>query len=149
MNNRRKLLIAFGASALTAPLASFAQQQGKVWRIGYLTSRAGIEANEEALRQGLRGLCYVEGQNIVIEWRFTKGKADLFPEFAAELVRLKVGCILANGIDATLAARQATKMIPIVMMGAADDPVKHRLVASLARPGGNVTGFINISSELS
>lgn len=149
MNNRRKLLIALSAGALTVPLASFAQQQGKIWRIGYISTRAGIDANEEAFRQRLRELGYVEGQNIVIEWRFAKGEADLFPEIAVELIRLKVDCINANGIDATVAARQATKTIPIVMVGAADDPVRHGLVASLARPGGNVTGFINISSELS
>ncbi len=148
MNTRRKLLVALGASALVAPFTSFAQQQGKVWRIGFLSTRAGIESQEEALRQGLRELGYVEGQNLVIEWRFTKGKADLLAEFAAELVRLKLDCIITTGTSATRAAKQATITIPIVMANAEDDPVRHGLVASLARPGGNVTGFISISSEL-
>jgi putative ABC transport system substrate-binding protein len=148
MTTRRELLIVLGAGALTGPFGSFAQQQSKVWRIGFLSSNPGIGSSEEAFGQGLRELGYVEGQNIVIEWRFTKGKVDLLPEFAAELVRLKVDCIITNGINATLAAWRATKTIPIVMGGGDDDPVRHGLVASLARPGGNVTGFISISSEL-
>ena len=98
--------------------------------------------------QSLRERGYVEGQNSVIERRYGKGNTDLFREYAAELVRLKVDCIVANGIDATLAAKLATPTIPIVMAGANDDPVRRGLVASLARPGGNVTGFIGIGSEL-
>lgn len=148
-STRRKfLLIAIGLCTFTAPLGSFAQQQGKVYRIGYLSPRAGIESQEEAFRLGLRELGYLEGRNIVIEWRFAKGKADLLPKFAAELVHLKVDCIVTAGTNSTLAAKQATNAISIVMANSDDDPVRHGLVVSLARPGGNVTGFINIGSEL-
>ena len=147
MNIRRKLLVALGAGALAAPLACFAQQQRKVWRIGYLAPRAG-EPRDEIFVKGLRELGYVEGQNLVIEWRFAKGKADLVPELAAELVRLKLDCIIANGTNSTRAAKQATNTIPIVMGNSDDDPVRQGLVASLARPGGNVTGFVDIGSEL-
>ena len=148
MNTRRKLVIALGVGALAAPVASFAQQQGKIWRVGYLSSNSGISPNDEALRLRLREFGYVEGQNLIFEWRFTKGNADLFPKLAAELVRLKVDCIITNGTNATLAAKKETSTIPIIMGNAQDDPVRHGLVASLARPGGNVTGFISISSEL-
>ena len=125
-----------------------AQQPKKVYRIGYLTQRVGIAPQDEAFRKGLRELGYTEGQNIVIEWRFTKGKNSLFPEFASELVRLQVDCIVAVGVEATRAAKQATGTIPIVMANASDDPVRQGLIASLARPGGNITGLIDISSDL-
>ena len=125
-----------------------AQQPKKVYRIGYLTQRVGIAPQDEAFRKGLRELGYTEGQNIVIEWRFTKGKNSLFPEFASELVRLHVDCIVAVGVEATRAAKQATGTIPIVMANASDDPVRQGLIASLARPGGNITGLIDISSDL-
>ena len=130
MNNRRKLVVALGAGALAVPFSSFAQQQGKVWRIGFLSSRPGIDDYTEALRQGLRELGYIEGQNLVIEWRFVKGKADLYPGLAAELVRLKVDCIVAIGILPTRAAKQATQTIPIVMGTAEDDPVRQNLMGS-------------------
>ena len=148
MNNRRKLVIALGAGALTAPFGAFAQPQGKVWRIGYLSQRPGTDEQAEGLRKGLRELGYIEGQNLAIEWRFSKGKADLLPGLAAELVRLKVDCILATGTLPTRAAKQATQTIPIVMGNSEDDPVRLGLVASLAQPGGNVTGFVNIGWEL-
>ena len=148
MNNRRKLMVALGAGALAVPLRSFAQQQGKVWRIGYISQRPGIDEQTEGLRKGLRELGYIEGQNLAIEWRFSKGKADLLPGLAAELVRLKVDCIVATGTLPTRAAKQATPTIPIVMGNSEDDPVRLGLVASLARPGGNVTGFVNIGWEL-
>jgi putative ABC transport system substrate-binding protein len=147
VNTRRHVLVVLGAGAFAVPLASFAQQQGKIWRIGYLAPRAG-ESRDEAFLKALRELGYVEGQNIVIEWRFAKGKADLLPELAAELVRLKVDCIVANGTNSSRAAKQATNTIPIVMGNSGDDPVRQGLVASLARPGGNVTGFVDIGSEL-
>ena len=148
MNNRRKLVIALGAGALTVPFGAFAQQQGKVWRIVYLTQRPGLDEQSEEMQQGLRDLGYIEGQNLVIEWRFSKGKGDLLPGFAAELVRLKVDCIVSNGTLATRAAKQTTQMIPIVMWNTEDDPVRTGLIVSLARPGGNVTGFTGIGSEL-
>ena len=137
------------ALALLAPsLAAEAQQAGRVYRLGYIGNSTGIERREEAFRDRLRDQGYVEGQNLVIEWRFSRGKVDRLPELAAELVGLKVHCIIALGIAPTRAAKQATDTIPIVMGTADDDPVRHGLVASLARPGGNVTGFTNIGSEL-
>jgi putative ABC transport system substrate-binding protein len=96
----------------------------------------------------LRELGYIEGQNIIIEWRFSKGQIEHLSDLAAELVRLKVDCIVAVGIAPTRAAKEATSTIPIVMGSADDDPVRQGLVASLARPGGNVTGFTNIGSDL-
>jgi ABC-type uncharacterized transport system substrate-binding protein len=125
-----------------------AQQAKKIHRIGYLSLGLGIQPGEEAFQQGLRELGYVDGQNIVIEWRFAKGKADLLPELAAELVRLKVDVIIASATLAIQAAKQATKTIPIVFPRAGD-PVAYGLVDSLARPGGNVTGMSNLSLDLS
>ena len=125
-----------------------AQQPKKVSRIGFLSLGLGIQPNEEAFRQRLRELGYVDGQNIVIEWRFAKGKADLLPELAAELVRLKVDVIIASATQAIQAAKQATKTIPIVFPRAGD-PVAYGLVDSLARPGGNITGVSAVSSDLS
>jgi len=149
MTTRRKLLVALGTGTLAAAFSSLAQQQAKVWHIGYLSPRAGIDSFADAfLFQGLRDLGYVEGQNIVIEWRFASGNTDRLAELAAELVRLNVDCILAGGANSALAAKQATSTIPIVMGNTDDDPVRLGLVASLARPGGNVTGFINMGSQL-
>ena len=125
-----------------------AQQSRKVYRIGYLANATGIAPREEAFRQGLRELGYMEGQNVVIEWRFSKGKVDRLQDLAGELVRLQVDLILAMGVAAARAAKEATGTIPIVMGNADDDPVRHGLVVSLARPGGNVTGFTNIGSAL-
>jgi putative ABC transport system substrate-binding protein len=104
--------------------------------------------SNEAYRQGLRDLGWIEGQNIVIEYRFAEGETERFPDLAAELVKLKVDCIVSFGVAATRAAKQATGTIPIIMGNADDDPVRHGLVTSLARPGGNVTGFTNIGSDL-
>src|SRR5713226_3934481 len=127
-----------------------AQQPTKVHRIGYLTgvSLSTISARVEAFRQGLRELGYVEGKNIVIEWRFAEEKLDRLPALAAELVRLKVDIIVTAGPQATRPAKQATSTIPIVM--AQDpDPVGNGFVASLARPGGNITGLATFAPELS
>ncbi len=121
-----------------------AQEPEKVYRIGYL-GQIRVSNN---FRKGLRELGYIEGQNIVIEGRFSKGKRELFPELAAELVRLRVDLILAVGVYAVRAAKQATRTIPIVMGNSSADPVKHGLVASLARPGGNITGVFDIMSDL-
>src|SRR5438477_9848096 len=148
MTTRRKLLVALGTGGLAAAISSLAQQQSKVWRIGYLSPRAGIKSAEEAFLQGLRSLGCVDGKNIVIEWQFANGNADRLPEIAAELVRLNVDCILAGGANSALAAKRATTTIPIVMGNTDDDPARLGLVASLARPGGNVTGFINMGSQL-
>ncbi len=121
-----------------------AQQTDKVYRIGYLAPRSV----HNGFRQRLRELGYIEGQNLVIEARLTKGKRELYPEFATELVNLRVDLILAVGISATRAARQATSTIPIVMGNSSADPVRHGLVTSLARPGGNITGIIDIMPDL-
>ena len=148
MNNRRKLLVALGAGALAAPLTSFAQQKGKVWRIGFLhaASASGIAGRVEALRTGLRDLGYVEGKNLVIEFRWAEEKYDRLPELAAELVRLKVDIIVTQGTPGILAAKSATTTIPIVM-ASSGDPVALGLIASLARPGGNVTGMAGFAPE--
>jgi putative ABC transport system substrate-binding protein len=148
MNNRRKLIVALGASALTAALASFAQQQGKVWHIGFLgvTSASGYVSELEAIRERLRDLGYVEGRNIVIEYRWAEGNPDRLREMAAELVALKVDVIITHAIPGTRAAAQATKTIPIVIADAID-PVAAGLVASHARPGGNITGSTSFQPE--
>jgi putative ABC transport system substrate-binding protein len=118
-----------------------AQQPGNVPRLGYLSGRTGRRSpNAEALRQGLRDLGYVEGQNIAIEYRSTKGNLDRLPTLAAELVRLKVDIIFTAGGEAGRAAKKATSAIPIIFVGAVD-PVATGMVDSLARPGGNITGF--------
>lgn len=150
MNNRRKLLVALGAGALAAPLASFAQlQPGKVARIGFLgNSTAAFEANLIGpFRQGLRDLGYVEGRNILIEYRWAEGKYERFPALIAELIALKVDVIVTAGTPATLAVKKATTSVPLVMV-AVGDPVGTGIVASLARPGGNITGLTSISPEL-
>ena len=128
-----------------------AQQPKKVPRIGYLSALdpATESARAEAIRLALRELGYIEGQNIAIEYRYAEGKLDRLPELAAELVRLKVDIIVVAGGDRLIrAAKNATKTIPIVMVGAGVDPVEAGLVESLARPGGNVTGLTNLSREL-
>ena len=127
---------------LTAPLAADAQQAGKVPRIGFLsvTSPSDRPPLLAAFRQGLRELGWVEGQNIVIDYRYAEDRVDRLPDLAAELVRLKVDIIIASGgTQAATAAKNATGTIPIVMI-AVRDPVGTGLIASLARPGGNVTG---------
>ena len=146
--NRRTAIQRLATFFLTTASLAQAQQPKKVYRIGYLWPRPGIDFQEEAFLQRLRELGYIEGQNIVIEWRTAKGQANLLPKLAAELVRLKVDCILAVGVDATHAAKQATNTIPIVMGNADVDPVQLGLVASLAQPGGNITGVTSISSDL-
>jgi putative tryptophan/tyrosine transport system substrate-binding protein len=138
-------LLALGA----APLAAEAQQAAKVARIGFLA--ANLAANphlREAFRQGLRDLGYVEGRNLVIEYRDAEGKYERLPALAAELVALKVAVIVTGGgTPSALAAKQATRTLPIVFTSA-PDPVTDGLVTSLARPGGNVTGSSNLNPEL-
>jgi len=127
-----------------------AQQPAKITRIGFLgpTSLSTIPARIDAFRQGLRDLGYVEGKNIVIEWRFAEGKLDRLSELAAELVRLKVDIIVTSSAAPTRAAKEATTTISIVMANDTD-PVGNGFVASLARPGGNITGLSNFAPELS
>jgi len=145
--DRRMLLAGTGAVFLAAPLA--AQQAAKVARIGYLAgaSRVTNPHLHEAFRQGLRDLGYVEGRNVVIEYRDAEGKLERLPALAAELVALKVDVIMAPGTPHALAAKQATRTLPIVFAFVVD-PVTDGLVTSLARPGGNVTGLSNLAPEL-
>jgi ABC-type uncharacterized transport system substrate-binding protein len=127
------------------------QQPKKVPRLGYLSpgDAASDSGRSEAIRLGLRELGYIEGQNIAIEYRYAEGKRDRLPELAAELVRLKVDIILVTGGGPVIrAAKNATKTIPIVMVGPGLDPVKAGFVESLARPGGNVTGLTILGTEL-
>jgi putative ABC transport system substrate-binding protein len=138
------------AVLLAVGVIADAQQPKKLPRIGFLSaaSSSAISARVEAFRQGLRELGYVEGKNIFIEWRFAEGKSDRLPSLAAELVRLKVDVIVAEAPTSTRSAKQATVTIPIVMMFD-DDPVGSGFVASLARPGGNITGLSTLSPEIS
>ena len=126
-----------------------AQQPRKVYRIGYLSSGSGSSKvpRMEAFRQGLRDLGYVEGKNIVIEYRYIKGNQDLIPSLVAELVQLKVDVLVSGVYPAIRAAKRATSTIPVVMV-ITQDPVKTGLVDSLARPGGNVTGLTSLSRDL-
>jgi putative tryptophan/tyrosine transport system substrate-binding protein len=135
-------------SLLAVPLIAAAQPPGKVYRIGYLDTTPPPAHGWEALLDGLRERGYREGQNLVFERRFSEGHAERFPELAAELVRLGVDLILVITTPAALAAKHATQTIPIVIPSALD-PVGAGLVASLARPGGNLTGLSALGPELS
>jgi putative ABC transport system substrate-binding protein len=149
--SRRNVLVALAAGAVAAPLASFAQPPpAKLHRIGFLgmTSAAGIASRLEALRAGLRDLGYVEGKNLVIEFRWADGDYGRLPALAAELARIKVDLIVTHSVQGTRAAKQATATIPIVV-ATTGDAVATRLVASEGRPGGNVTGLSSFSPELS
>jgi putative ABC transport system substrate-binding protein len=144
----RRAFLAGAATLLAAPLAAGAQQAAKIARIGYLsTDLAANPHTHEAFRQGLRDLGYVEGRNVVIEYRDAEGKFERLPALAAELVALEVDVIVAGGNSLARAAKQATRTLPIVF-AAVSDPVASGLVTSLARPGGNVTGASILSSEL-
>ena len=151
MNNRRKLLVTLGAGALAfaAPPGSFGQQQGKVWRVGFLlpASASLSSSNTNAFLKGMWELGYVEGKNLVIEWRFADGKLERLPGLAAELVQLKVDIIVTAGSPAISAAQKATSTIPIVM-ATVGDPVGSGFVKSLARPGGNITGLSNMAGDI-
>ena len=147
--NKRMVLFALAVIVLGSVHLSEAQQPKKVPRIGYLSvTPAGPRPTREEFRQGLRDLGYIEGQNIAIEYRAAADRADRLPALAAELVGLKVDVIVAAASQAVHAAQQATKTIPIVMTSSSD-PVGTGLVASLARPGGNITGLSLLSPELS
>ncbi len=145
---RREFIALLSIAAMAWPLGASAQQAAKVPRIGYLSGNLAANPHlPEAFRQGLRDLGYVEGRNVVIEYRDAEGKNERLPALAAELVALKVDVIVAGATPQSLAAKQATRTIPIVFAGAGD-PVGSGLVTSLARPGGNVTGFSVFASEL-
>jgi putative tryptophan/tyrosine transport system substrate-binding protein len=150
MNKRKLGSFALCAMLLALCASAEAQQPGKVPRIGYLitSSPSAIAPRMEAFQQGLRELGYVEGKNIVIERLHAEGKLDRLPELAAELVRLNVDVIVTSGPTATRPAKGATSTIPIVMTFD-DDPVGSGFVASLARPGGNITGLSTLAPEIS
>jgi len=141
------VLVALGV--LTAPPGGDAQESGKIPRVGFLGPRSRADGAPflDAFLQGLRELGWVEGQNIAIEYRFAEGRLDRLPDLAAEMVRLKVDVILAASTPPAVAAKNATRTIPIVMATSAD-PVEGGLVASLARPGGNVTGLSFMAPEV-
>jgi len=142
--------LALGTLVFALSVSAQAQQPTKVPRIGYLAalSLSAVVVRIEAFRQGLRVLGYVEGKNIVIEWRSAEEKLDRLSALAAELVRLKVDVIVTGGPTATRSAKEATSTIPIVM-ALDNDPVGSGVVASLARPGGNITGLSTLAPELS
>src|SRR5467141_3860386 len=142
------LAVILTLSLTLAPVAAEAQQAGKIDRIGYLSpSPAAANPLSEAFRQGLRDLGYVQGRNLVIEYRSAEGKLERFPALAAELVALKVDVIVAASTPPALAAKHATRTIPVVFAAAAD-AVASGLVTNLARPGGNVTGLSFLAPEL-
>ena len=149
---RAFLLVVLGAGCVGAPLSAFAQQQGKLWRVGFLSARKRPDSLDAdyygAFPAAMRDLGYVEGKSLAIEWRFAGGLYEQLPRMAAELVRLKVDVIMALGPPAIIAAQQATTTIPIVMVTSAD-PVEAGFVKSLARPGGNITGLSNLAVDLS
>src|SRR5262249_28346105 len=147
-----RLRLAFGITLLLggflSPVAAEAQETAKGARIGYLgLDLANVPRLMEAFRQGLRDLGYIEGRNVVIEYRDAQGKLERLPALAAELVALKVEVIVAGGQPQALAAKHATKTVPIVFT-AGPDPVASGLVTSLARPGGNVTGLSSLNRDL-
>jgi putative tryptophan/tyrosine transport system substrate-binding protein len=146
---KKAIYFAFCALLFAISVPVEAQQSKKVPRIGYLanSTASAQAARREAFRQGLRDLGYVEGQNIVIEYRYAEGKSDRLPDLATELVHLKVDVIVAGSTITIQAAKNATKTIPIVM-ATAGDPVASGFVVSLARPGGNITGLSQMSPEL-
>ena len=147
---RRITILTVCAMLFALSFLANAQQPAKVPRIGFLSapSPSAVAARAEAFRQGLRDLGHVEGKDIAIEYRYAEGKLDRFPALAAELVRLKVDVILTGTSAGTRSAKEATATIPIVM--AQDgDPVGNGFVASLARPGGNITGLSSLAPEIS
>jgi len=147
--DRRRFISAATLSLFAVPLAAEAQQAAKIPRIGFLgNATAALEANLVGpFREGLRELGYLEGRNLLIEYRWAEGQYERFPALIAELIALKVDVIVTAGTPASLAVKRATTPIPLVMV-AVGDPVATGLVASLARPGGNITGLTSISPEL-
>jgi putative ABC transport system substrate-binding protein len=145
---RREFMTFLGGAALAWPLASRAQQAGKIYRIGILEPIPAAQnaANLDALRNGLRELGYIEGRNLIIEYRSADGRAERFPDLVSELVRLNVDLIVTRGTPAAVAAKNATRVIPVVMatMGGPG-----AIVASFAQPGSNITGMTTFSTELS
>src|SRR5450631_3941649 len=151
MNRRDTMLALVALAAAAGPHASLAQQQGEVWRVGFLSPQTRsdplISQYNDAFLKGMHDLGYVEGRNLLVEWRFADGKPERLPGMAAELVQLKVDIIVAVSSPAIGAAQKATTTIPIVM-ATTGDPVGSGFVKSLARPGGNITGLSNMGGDL-
>ena len=147
MSKNRIIVFMLCAMLFALCLPVWAQQPTKMAKIGFLTGGGQDSARNEAFRQGLRELGYVEGKNIVIEWRAAERKPGRLPALATELVRLKVDVIVVTGLGDLQAAKEATATIPIVMV-VDSDPVRSGFVASLARPGGNITGLSTLAPEL-
>ena len=147
--SRRIFVAAVAGGLLSAPLAARAQPAGKLRRIGFLgNSTAALEANlVQPFRDGLRELGYVEGRDVAIEYRWAEGQYERLPALVAELIALKVEVLVTAGTPAALAVKRATTTVPLVMV-AVGDPVGDGLVASLARPGGNLTGLVSIAPDL-
>ena len=147
--DRRTFVGTIACSLLALPLVAVAQQEGRIWRIGVLWPGPALPPNSriEAFRRGLRELGYVEGRNVEMVYRYAEGDYARLPALAADLVRLKVDVILGAGAPAVSAAQKATTTIPIVI-GTAGDPVGTGFARSLARPGGNITGLSDLSSDL-
>ena len=148
---RREFITLISGAAAARPLAAQAQQPGKVPRIGFLVTASfdtpEFRATRDSFVQGMRELGWVEGQNFIVEYRSAEGRQERFPSLALDLVRMNVDLILAGATPHARAAQQATRTIPIVVPGMSD-PVDDGLVASLARPGGNVTGLSNLNADL-
>ena len=147
MNNRRKLVIALGAGALAAPFAARAQQQGKIPVIGIVFSSPN-QLGYQIVKEGLRDAGYLEGKTITIESRFWEGQSERLPRLMEQLVRLNPAVIVIATAPAISAAMRVTTSIPIVFVGVGGDPVALGLVRTLARPGGNVTGFTHMANQL-
>ena len=145
--SKKVVCLALGAMVLALSVTAEAQQAKKVPRIGFLCAMNGPSPHTEGFLQGLRELGYIEGKNIHIEYRFTKGRVDPFPELAAELAGMKLDVIVTASPPAIQPTIDVTRNIPIVM-AQSDDPVRSGFVASLARPGGNVTGLSSMAPEL-
>ncbi|HEX9278430.1 MAG TPA: ABC transporter substrate-binding protein [Casimicrobiaceae bacterium] len=147
-DRRRTLLRAVLGAVALAPLVSWAQEQSKVWRIGFLAADASSTRVYDGFQQGMRELGYVQGKNCSIAWRFADGRYERLPSLATELVRSKLDVIVAGTTLSVQAAHQATATTPIVMV-AVPDPVGEGFATSLSRPGGNITGLTNIVTEIS
>ena len=152
MNIRRNFLTALGAGTLVAPLRAISQSQGRVHRIGFLAARSRSTTSNpdvfyDAFVKGMRDLGYIDGKNLVIEWRYADGNPERLPELAAELVRMNPAVIVTHGTEPGLAMQKATRTIPVVLT-TSSDPVGSRLIASLGRPSGNITGISDMSGDL-
>jgi putative ABC transport system substrate-binding protein len=149
VSTRRRLVLALAAAGLVAPLSALAQAK-KVWRIGFLgvETAAGYAKQIDAMRSGLRDYGFIEGNNLLFEYRWAEGKYEALPKLAADLVRGKADILVTHGVPATRAAKAATTQIPIVIASLGVDPIELGLVTSLARPGGNITGRLSLSIML-